>query len=384
MSEAGDDHHEGRTYDVAVVGAGPAGRAVAARSAAAGLDTALVDPAPNWAWHVTYGAWSDELPSWVGTKVIAAQSDTVAVFTPGRHLIERAYVNLDTRALQQSLDISAVTTFADTATSVSSDNVSLQDGRKVTARTVIDARGLRAPHAPAQSAFGIFVDSEIAASYLGSDNAVLMDWRGVEPGRAPSFLYAIPVADGRVLLEETCLAGAPPVPLAELQDRLRGRLEHVGITGPTVDTAPTERVYFALCGHDSVPPWRSDPLLFGAAGGMIHPATGYSVAASLSAADAVVDAMANERDPKAALWTAQARAVHRLRRRGLSSLLGLAPTEVVRFFDGFFEMSLERQRTYLSSRDDLAGVALSMSRMIGLTDRTLALRIMRGAVISRT
>ena len=383
MSEAGDDHHQGRTYDVAVVGAGPAGRAVASRSAAAGLDTALIDPAPDRPWHVTYGAWSDELPTWMSPRTIAAQSDTVAVFTPGRRLIRRAYVTLDTPGLQQSLDISAVTVIAQAATSVRADAVDLLEDQKVTARTVIDARGLRAPHAPAQSAFGIFVDSEIAAPYLGSDTAVLMDWRGVEADRAPSFLYAIPVSDGRVLLEETCLAGAPPVPLAELHNRLRRRLADVGITRTTVNAASTERVYFALCDDGTVSPWRSDQVLFGAAGGLIHPATGYSVAASLSAAATVVDAVANERDPRDALWTAQARAVHRLRRRGLSSLLGLAPTEVVKFFDGFFEMSPERQRTYLSSRDDLPGVALSMSRMIALTDRTLALRIMRGAVLPR-
>jgi lycopene beta-cyclase len=116
----------------------------------------------------------------------------------------------------------------------------------------------------------------------------------------------------------------------------------------------------------------------------MHPATGYSVAASLSAADAVVEALVHQRDPRSALWTAQARAVHRLRCRGLSSLLGLSPPQVVRFFDGFFEMPLERQRTYLSARDDLAGVALSMTRMIGLTDRALALQIMRGAVLPRS
>jgi lycopene beta-cyclase len=72
--------------------------------------------------------------------------------------------------------------------------------------------------------------------------------------------------------------------------------------------------------------------------------------------------------------------VYRLRCRGLASLLGLSPVEVVRFFDGFFAMPPEHQRTYLSARDDLTGVAAAMTRMLALTDRALALRIMRGAV----
>jgi lycopene beta-cyclase len=44
-------------------------------------------------------------------------------------------------------------------------------------------------------------------------------------------------------------------------------------------------------------------------------------------------------------------------------------------------MPPEHQRTYLSARDDLTGVATAMTRMVGLTDRALALRIMRGAVL---
>lgn len=45
----------------------------------------------------------------------------------------------------------------------------------------------------------------------------------------PSFLYAMPVAAGRVFLEETCLVAKPALPFATLKRRLHRRLEAMGI-----------------------------------------------------------------------------------------------------------------------------------------------------------
>ncbi|MGH3770268.1 MAG: lycopene cyclase family protein, partial [Pseudonocardiaceae bacterium] len=46
-----------------MAGGGPAGWAVAAACARLGLDTELVDPAPDRPWRATYGAWREELPA---------------------------------------------------------------------------------------------------------------------------------------------------------------------------------------------------------------------------------------------------------------------------------------------------------------------------------
>ena len=45
----------------------------------------------------------------------------------------------------------------------------------------------------------------------------------------PSFLYAMPVADGRVFLEETCLVAKPPLPFSVLKRRLERRLGAMGL-----------------------------------------------------------------------------------------------------------------------------------------------------------
>ena len=49
-------------FDVAVVGGGPAGRALAGACAARGLRTALVDVTPDRPWRITYGAFTADLP----------------------------------------------------------------------------------------------------------------------------------------------------------------------------------------------------------------------------------------------------------------------------------------------------------------------------------
>src|SRR5699024_7255129 len=131
---------------------------------------------------------------------------------------------------------------------LSTSAVHLDGGDRVDARTVIDARGLpRGPGRPEQTAYGIAVDAADAAPVLEGRPAWFMDWRrdnGAPAASTPSFLYAVPLGDGRVLVEETCLVGAPPVPLSALRRRLHTRLRARGLH-PS-GAVPVERVRFAL------------------------------------------------------------------------------------------------------------------------------------------
>jgi lycopene beta-cyclase len=112
---------------------------------------------------------------------------------------------------------------------------------------------------------------------------------------------------------------------------------------------PIERVRFPVEGG------RPGGGRFGAAGGFLHPATGYSVAAALSAADTVA---ANE-----SAWPRSGRAVHALRTAGLRTLLALPPADIPLFFDTFFTLAPHLQRAYLSGRTDLRGTATAMTAL---------------------
>jgi lycopene beta-cyclase len=384
------DHPTAR-HRLVVVGAGPAGRAVAHRGSLAGLDVAIVDPHPSRVWSATYAAWEDELPLWLSPSVIATRHRPITVYTGRRHTIDRPYVVLDSAALRSELD-AEVTEYPAMVADVASNAVRLADGRVLAGDVVVDARGSQDTPGPAQTASGIFVDAATASPVLGDDEAVLMDWRDPD-GRplesaAPdsrgrvlpaTFLYAIPVAEDTVLLEETALAADPPVPVAELRARLVRRLARVGIDGDTVTEAQRESVRFALDGGGERP-WHADPVRYGAAGGLMHPATGYSVAVSLALADVVVRSAADGTDVADALWPSSARTVHALRRRGLNTMLRLDAAATVGFFDGFFHLDPARRDAYLSGRDDLGAVAGAMAALMPIVGPAAAVRIARGAM----
>lgn len=57
------------------------------------------------------------------------------------------------------------------------------------------------------------------------------NWEGElgTTGEAPSFLYAMPLDDGTVFLEETCLVARPTLPFSALKRRLERRCAAMGI-----------------------------------------------------------------------------------------------------------------------------------------------------------
>ncbi|MFT4088575.1 MAG: lycopene cyclase family protein [Gordonia sp. (in: high G+C Gram-positive bacteria)] len=344
--------------DLIVVGAGPAGRALAHRAVAAGLRTVVVDPAPHTPWTATIGMFGDDLPPWLDSGVVVARSDWFTVFTPRRRTVPRGYCVLSAARLQRALSLDGADVVESYADQVTGATVRLSDGTTLRARCVIDARGgSAAPTAPRQTAFGAFCrlpDDEAAPA----PEMVLMDWRA-SPAGSPSFNYRVPVGDGLLLVEETCLAGRPAIGVGELRERATSWLDR---RLPEAEvSADVETVDFPLAAPGR--PWRRSPgaaTRFGAAGGLMHPATGYSIAESLRSVDDVVEALLDGRDPGSALWPRRARIAHLLRLAGLEALLGMDSAALTRFFDCFFTLDVERQRAYLSHRDDPAGIARAM------------------------
>jgi len=187
-----------------------------------------------------------------------------------------------------------------------------------------------------------------------------------------------------VLLEETSLARRPGLPMAALRDRLTTRLARYDIVLPT--DAEVERVHFPV---DTSRHRATGVLGFGAAAPLMHPATGFSVAASLRLAPVVADALAAHLpgDPRAALaaggavlWPPAARAVHLLRRRGLEALLRMPPAEVPAFFEAFFALPEHHRWTYLTGRDDLGATVAAMNALFGRAGWRLRRRLVGPAL----
>lgn len=371
-----------RTAEVLVLGLGPSGRALLSRLTARGVDAVGIDPAPERPWTATYALWSYEVPAWLPSEVVAG-ADTVRAFARTEHVLADPYVVLDPARLHAALTVGDDRVIAGRVATVDAHTVRLADGREVTAEVVVDARGSRLSPAKAQqTAVGVVVPRDATGSIDGS---WFMDWRadnGAPADATPSFLYVVPVGPDRVLVEETCLVGRPPLGYRELRSRLQHRLERRGVR--LRGDEPEEHVRFAVEPESvvqSAPSGRPaglrrntpEPLVVGARGGIMHPATGYSVAPSLRLADdlAVLLASGVPGDAAELLRNRRRRLVRLLRGAGLTTLLRLPPDGVAAFFEAFFRLPPDRQRAYLTGHEEPAGVAAAMAQMARILDPRL-------------
>ena len=352
-------------FDVAVVGLGPAGRALASRCADSGLTVLAIDPRPDAPWNQTLSMWADQLPPWLreavcGVEVLAHRVSEPAMYSPDRAVLPRDYAVIDTDALRKALPLGRGVTI---------ERASIHDAglHALTARAhrVVDCRGAGGEHnrGPLQTAYGIVLDAADAAPALDGESALFMDWRtdydlddDDDDDASPTFLYAIPLDSDRVLLEETCLAGSPAPGPAVLEARLRSRLAGRGVPGAAMESPlAVERVRIPLMPPVSVP---EDPRVecFGTAGGHGHAATGYSIAAMLAAVPASVHALGSGRPlpaPRASLSTG----LHEL---GLRALLGADDRTLWELFNAFGRLDGRRQHSFLDGASPSYQVASAM------------------------
>lgn len=346
-------------FDVAVVGLGPAGRSLAHRLATAGLNVLGVDPHPERSWPQTLGGWRRQLPNWLPTDVVASTAQDPQIRAASQYPIRDEYAILDNGALQHATPLAGVTVEQHL---LDDDGV---DALRRRARMVVDARGARpAGHVRSmahQTAYGVLVPPAVAAPVLGDAEAVLMDWRpfdgssrwGATP---PTFLYVIPMPDGRVLLEETCLAGDPGLGQDELRQRLVHRLGTFGIGGDDLADAEVERVSIPLQRRGK---HAEGVLRFGAAGAENNPFSGYTFFASLAAVDRVAAAALRDEVPgrDQPLF---------VRRRALHGLVNLSPDDTFALFDAFGRLPGRQQRAVLDADTPLPTLVAAMTRQFSL------------------
>jgi lycopene beta-cyclase len=374
--------------DVLIAGAGPAGWALAAACARLGLRTALADPAPLAPWHATYGLWADEL-NLPESAIAAAPARTLAIGT-SEHLLRRRYLVARNEGLRDWLADDRVQLLAGRVRHAVhgpyGSTVFFDTGHRIAAGIVVDATGARRilsggpPRRTAeQTAFGLVLDVADAERLVPGDTALFMDWRQASPVADPSFLYALPVGDSRVLVEETSLARRPGLDQDLLAARLRARLAAVGV-------APGDRQEQVRISLD-LPPVRAGRVVpFGVAAGLVHPATGYSLATSLQLAPLVAETLADglEHGPVAAakaahrrIWSPMAQAVHSLRHHGLRALRALPAEGLPEFFELFFSLPEDHQRAFTSAREDLPGNAAMMAEIFRGAPWALRTRLIR-------
>lgn len=347
--------------EVAVVGLGPAGRALAHRLLHHGARVVVADPAPERAWWQTYAAWQHQLPDWLDDDVVGAQAGRPVIRAPRPVQLDDRYLVLDSGRLQRSLDISAAEPLPELL-----DEAAMS----ALAPVVVDCRGShplpvrrrgrRWREGPTQSAYGVVLPAELAAGLLEDADSVLMDWRPHDGAaswgpRRPSFCYLVPVPGGGVLAEETSLAATPAMDRALLRHRLAVRLRRHGVAAHEMAAAPTERVHIPLLpAPRPAVPGPAQVHRFGSAGHQLNPISGYSVGSSLQQADELARALLEHRS-----WPSRSADPRRLALAALDRLGGDATMEL---FGAFSRMPSSAQRTVLDPRTSTRPVLAAMGR----------------------
>lgn len=379
------DPSKGLVVDLAVVGGGPAGLAVAQQVSKAGLSVCLIDPSPKLIWPNNYGVWVDEFEAmdlldcldttWSGAVVYIDDKTKKDLGRPYGRVNRK---QLKSKMLQKCISNGVKFHQAKVVKVIHEESKSLlicNDGITIQAAVVLDATGFSRclvqydkPYNPGyQVAYGIL--AEVEEHPFDIDKMVFMDWRDSHldnnlevkqrNSKIPTFLYAMPFSSDRIFLEETSLVARPGVPMEDIQERMVARLRHLGIKVKSIEE--DERCVIPMGGPLPVLPQRVVGI--GGTAGMVHPSTGYMVARTLAAAPIVANSIVqylgsgrslsgNELAAEVwkDLWPIQRRRQREFFCFGMDILLKLDLQATRRFFDAFFDLEPHYWHGFLSSR----------------------------------
>lgn len=385
------------TSDALIAGAGPAGLSLAAALSRHGARVTVVDPAPGAPWPNVYGAWLDDVVGTPAEHAVSRRWDR-ALVAPTAHSaqrIERTYVTLDRDALKRRLvrDLPASALVSGRVAAVShspeGSRVTLQDGRGLHTRMVFDATGHspalveRGPGEPVGVQVALGLDLVAPDHGLDPDCMVFQDLSTSEDAAPPSFMYALPKGPDHVFVEETVLITDRPLAPEALRGRLLRRLERMGVRWTHV--LHVERCCFPM--GAPLPPRRQRVVGLGAAAGLVHPASGYSVARSLKLADriaeGVIGGLTNSPAARAhaawdTIWTPDAQRTHALHRYGARALIDLDLDGLRAFLTAFFKLPVEVWSSYLSAAATTPDVARAMTRLFVAASPSLKTTLARG------
>jgi lycopene beta-cyclase len=377
------------TFDILVLGNGPAGLAITAACAHAGLRTACV--APAWPPHLpnTYGVWLDDLPHDLHHTARHVWDHPHAIFSPGCPIdLNRRYALLDNAALAAHLMQRARAHGAELLSKSAQhithaherSSLHLADEEPLDARLIIDATGAYSRFTRrgtdslpgAQIAWGAVIrglDAKLVAPMI------LMDYAH-SPDEQPSFLYAMQLDDQRVFLEETILVSRPAMSAEALRHRLASRLRNT--LGVELDALHIEEI--ELCNIPmglALPDLGQRTLAYGAAASMVHPASGYQLARAMSWAAQLADDLARAIQREGlrgeslssaawrALWTPTRLRQRELYLYGMEMLLAMRGDQLRAFFETFFALPQHRWAGFLSGELSMLELTSTMWHLFG-------------------
>jgi len=361
---------------VVVAGAGPAGLALAVTLARSGLCIRCFDARADALWTNNYGVWADDLP-WFGAAgqqalqwqrpAITGADGRQYIVPSTYHMLPNASLQSQWRAELEALggSLSPLQVVGIKSRTDGTVSCTLDDGSEETADLFVDASGgtsvrvarERSPAPGFQTAWGTTIRASLSDLPLQHADMALMDFRPAAEGVSawpPTFVYALPTGPDTVFVEETVLVGNPVTAPEDLRARLNERLRTWGLDGR--EQLHHERCVIAM--GQALPVAPQPALAWGAAAGMVHPASGYSIGHTVrwahQAAPAIAELLATPMSATTRqallwqqVWPRERRRAWRLYRFGMDVLLQMSAAELGEFFLCFFEQDAQRALRFM-------------------------------------
>ena len=187
--------------------------------------------------------------------------------------------NLD-RLVRERLDPGQFRANA-SVTSLGPHGITIDDGEKISARGVIDARGPSGKMTGLELAWQKFVGIEFDVPGHGLGSPVIMDGT-VEQIDGYRFLYSLPFSEKRILIEDTYYSDTPRLPVKAIRDRVHQYAKNKGWNGGPI--REEVGILPVLLGGEPVAFWPEEDEVprLGITGGFFHPTTGYSLPLAVS------------------------------------------------------------------------------------------------------
>ncbi|KAG8371154.1 hypothetical protein BUALT_Bualt13G0057200 [Buddleja alternifolia] len=373
------------SFDVIIIGTGPAGLRLAEQVSKNGIKVCCIDPSPLSMWPNNYGVWVDEFES-LGLEDCLDKIWPMACVHVNDHktkYLGRAYGRVSRKELKLNLLSKCVANSVKfhkaKAWKIEHEEfesfIACDDGTEFKASLIVDASGFTSSFIeydkPRNDGFQIAhgILAEVDDHPFDLDKVVLMDFRdshlGNEPylrarnSRFPTFLYAMPFDSNLVFLEETSLVSRPVLSYMEVKKRMVARLRHLGIRVRAI--IEDEKCLIPMGGP--LPRIPQNVMAMGGNSGIVHPATGYTVARAMALApilaESIIECLGSTRMIRGTplyhkawngLWPLERRCTREFYRFGMETLLKLDLDGTRSFFNAFFDLDPHYWQGFLSSR----------------------------------
>jgi lycopene beta-cyclase len=370
--------------DLAIVGGGLHGGLIALALVERGARVALIERGERLGGEHTWCFHDDDVPAALRAVVaplVVRRWPAQEVRFPGaRRRLATGYACVTSARLDEVVRARLAAAGARIvvghgARRIDADAVELDDGERIEARRVIDARGPD-PTVPTDGGHQVFLGQEVAlAAPHGLDAPILMDAE-VDQRAGFAFVYVLPLADDRLLIEPTWFADRPALDAAAVRAAIAAYAAARGWRIAAV--VREERGVLPMPWRGGPRPAPTWPLVVGARGGWTHPATGYSFPLAARLAEVLAADVVGGGGPALAALCAEVASQQRFA-RGLNRLAfrWFAPADRWRVMARFYRLPEPVIRRFYA----LASTPLDRARiLLGRPPRGLSLRArLRGA-----